>query len=153
MAAKKRCAVVFIHGLAKKPSPAKLEEIWLWGLGRADPNGEVFPNPNPGLDLDVEGIPGLFNYCADVFYGEDYETEFGSYYELSANEANNTEVPAENVSKVTGDIVPARPETPREQRFLEVFEQKMRAQQTPADLVPPARPRPKAVEPGQLEIA
>jgi hypothetical protein len=39
----------------------------------------VFPNPNPGIDLTVEGVPFFFNYCADVFYGEDCETEFGSY--------------------------------------------------------------------------
>ena len=152
MAAKKRCAVVFIHGLAKKPPIEKLEEIWRWGLERADPKGDVFPNPNPGIDLRVEGVLGLFNYYADVFYGEEYETEFASYYEKTADEANNTEVPAENVSQVTGDLVPPTPETPREQRFLEEFERKMREQPSPP--MPPAvHPRPKASAPGQLEIA
>jgi pimeloyl-ACP methyl ester carboxylesterase len=151
--AKKRCAVVFIHGLAKKPPIEKLKEIWKWGLERGDPKGDVFPNPNPGIDLGVEGVLDFFNYYADVFYGEDYEaeSELASYRE-NANEANNTEVPAENVSKVTGDIVPPTPETPREQRFLEEFERKMREQPT-APVPPAVRPRPKAAAPGQLEIA
>jgi hypothetical protein len=29
MPTKKRYTAVFVHGLAKKPAPAKLEEIWL----------------------------------------------------------------------------------------------------------------------------
>jgi len=36
MPIKKRCAVVFVHGLAKKPAPDKLEEIWRWGLMQDD---------------------------------------------------------------------------------------------------------------------
>jgi hypothetical protein len=152
MSMKKRYAAVFVHGLAKKPAPPKLEEIWLWGLGRDDPNGDVFSNPNPGIDLTVEGVPFLFNYYADVFYGEDYETEFGSYYESSSEAANETEVPPENVDKVAGEITPPRPETPREQRFLEEFERKLKEQPSPPT-VPPARPRPKAQVPGQFEIA
>ncbi len=152
MAAKKRCTAVFIHGLAKKPAPAKLEEIWRWGLSRPDPKGDVFPNPNPGIDLDLEGIPCTFNYYADVFYGEDHETEFGSYFESNPDQANETEVPPENTAKVTGEITEAQPETPREQRFLEEFERTLREQPSPP--VPPAaRPRPKAQAPGQLEIA
>jgi hypothetical protein len=31
MPAKKPYAAVFVHGLAKKPAPPKLEEIWLGG--------------------------------------------------------------------------------------------------------------------------
>ncbi|HEX7153389.1 MAG TPA: hypothetical protein VF618_18025 [Thermoanaerobaculia bacterium] len=152
MGPKKKYSVVFVHGLAKKPAPAKLEEIWRWALSRPDPKGDVFPNPNPGIDLDVDGIPGAFNYYADVFYGEDYETELQSYYESSSLEANETEVPSENATKVTGEITPPHPETPREERFLEEFERKLREQ--PAAPVPPsARPRPKAQAPGELEIA
>ena len=37
MPKKKRCAVVFVHGLAKKPPLEKLDEIWRWGLKRDDP--------------------------------------------------------------------------------------------------------------------
>jgi hypothetical protein len=152
MPTKRRYAAVFIHGLAKKPSPAKLEEIWLWGLSRSDPKGDVFPDPNPGIDLTVEGIPFLFTYYADVFYGDDHDTELGSYYESSAETANETEVPSENVTKVTGELMPPQPETKREQRFLEEFERKLSEQPSPP--TPPAvRPRPKAQVPGQLEIA
>jgi len=151
MAPRKRYALVFVHGLAKKPSPEKLEEIWRWGLMRDDPKGDVFPDPNPGIDLNEEGVPAFFNYYADVFYGTDYETEFGSYYESNADAANETEVPPENVSKVAGDITPPQPETPREQRFLEEFERKLSAQPLPPT-PPPTRPRPKADAPGQLEI-
>jgi hypothetical protein len=78
MASKKRYAVVFVHGLAKKPAPEKLEEIWRWALVRDDPKGDVFPNPNPGIDLNDEGVGAVFNYYADVFYGGEYETELGS---------------------------------------------------------------------------
>ena len=149
---KKRCAVVFIHGLAKKPAPEKLEEIWRWGLSRDDPRGDVFPNPNRGLDLNDEGVPATFNYYADVFYGTTYETEFQSYYEASADAANETEVPPENIQKVAGDITPPQPDTLREERFLEEFERKLSEQPTPP--TPPSlRPRPQADEPGQLEIA
>jgi len=152
MPARKPYAAVFVHGLAKKPAPPKLEEIWLWGLGRDDPKGDVFTNPNPGIDLNVGGVPFVFNYYADVFYGEDYETEVGSYYESNLEAANETEVPPENVSKVAGDLKPPVPETPREQRFLEEFERKLQQQPTPPT-VPPPRPRPKAAAPGELEIA
>lgn len=156
MAPSKRYAIVFVHGLAKKPSPEKLEEIWRWGLERNDPKDDVFPNPNPGIDLNEEGVPAIFNYYADVFYGTEYETEFGSYYEKNYESnpeaANETEVPPESVSKVVGEITPPQPETPREQRFLQEFERKLSEQ--PAPPTPPAiRPRPKADAPSQLEIA
>jgi hypothetical protein len=152
MPPKKRYAIVFVHGLAKKPVPEKLEEIWRWGLTRDDPKDDVFPNPNPGIDLNEEGVPAVFNYYADVFYGTDYETEFGSYYESNLEAANETEVPPENISKVAGEITPPLPETPREQRFLEEFERKLSEQPSPPT-PPAARPRPKADAPGQLEIA
>jgi hypothetical protein len=152
MPPRKRTAIVFVHGLAKKPAPEKLEEIWRWGLTRDDPRGDVFPNPNPGIDLNEEGVPAIFNYYADVFYGTEYETEFGSYYESNPDAANETEVPPENVSKVAGEITPPQPETPREQRFLEEFERKLSEQPSPPT-PPPTRPRPQADAPGQLEIA
>jgi hypothetical protein len=154
MPAKKQYAIVFIHGLAKKPSPEKLEEIWRWGIERPDPNGNAFPNPNPGINLNDEGVPCLFNYYADVFYGKNFETELGSYYEANANELNDTEVPVEKGEKITGDITPPQPETPREQKFLEELERKLREQPTPpVPPPPPGRPRPQAEVPGQLEIA
>ena len=50
-------------------------------MGRANPNPDVFPAPNRGINLGNIGVPHSFNYYADVFYGTDYETELDSYYE------------------------------------------------------------------------
>nr|WP_315393977.1 hypothetical protein [uncultured Duganella sp.] len=143
----KQYAIVFVHGLAKKPPVKKLEEIWRWGLGRSDPNNEAFPNPNPGIDLDVEGVLVHFNYYADVFYGDEYETEFDSYYE-----AERAVVQLGNLDDVAGELKPPRSVNERERRFLDEFERKMNAQPTP-----PAPPvvlsAPRVTEAAQLEIA
>jgi hypothetical protein len=40
---------VFVHGLPNG-QPQELEEIWRWALMRDDPEGDVFPNPNQGID-------------------------------------------------------------------------------------------------------
>jgi hypothetical protein len=143
MPAKRAAAVVFIHGLAKKPSPDKLREIWLWGLSRDNPMPTVFAPPNAGLDLATKGIPQRFNYYADVFYGTDYETEFDSYYE--SNEAGELE--AEGLTAVEPTLRPPKPVTPRERAFLRDFEAKLRAEAvlTPAPaLVAPVGPLPGA---------
>jgi hypothetical protein len=71
--------LIFIHGLAKKPEPAKLMEIWLWGLDSDNPKPEVFGFDNPGLNLETKARANQA-YWADVFY-TDHETELGSYYE------------------------------------------------------------------------
>jgi hypothetical protein len=143
----RKYAVIFVHGLAKKPPPAKLEEIWRWGLSRPDPNEEAFPNPNPGIDLDVEGVPALFNYYADVFYGEDYETEFGSYYE-----AETAVVRPEDLNAVAGQLQPPQPDDERERRFLAEFERKMSEQPTPPT-PPSVLAAPAVANAAQFEIA
>lgn len=74
-------AVVFIHGLAKKPPPPKLEEIVRWGLDTDDPKPEVFGYDNPGL-VTAEKLQLSLCYWADVFH-VDHETDFASYYESS----------------------------------------------------------------------
>lgn len=143
----KKYAIIFIHGLAKKPPPDKLAEIWRWGLSRSDPNNIVFPNPNPGIDLNDEGVPSFFNYYADVFYGDEYETEFDSYYE-----AENTVVQLDNLDEVVGDLTAPQPTSERERRFLAEFERKMQAQPTPP--TPPAlAAAPAATQAAQFEIA
>jgi hypothetical protein len=143
----RKYAIIFVHGLAKKPPPAKLEEIWRWGLSRPDPNGEAFPNPNPGIDLDVEGVPALFNYYADVFYGEDYETEFGSYYE-----AESAVVRPDNLDAVAGQLQPPQPDDERERRFLAELERKMSEQPTPPT-PPSVLAAPEVANAAQFEIA
>jgi hypothetical protein len=143
----KRYAVVFVHGLAKKPPPDKHEEIWRWGLSRPDPNSDVFPNPNPGIDLHVEGVPAVFNYYADVFYGEDYDRELDSYYE-----AENAVVQFDNLEQVAGELTSPQPATERERRFLAEFERKMKEQPTPP--TPPAMlEAPRVSDAAQFEIA
>ena len=133
MAPKRPFAIVFIHGLAKKPPPEKLKEIWLWGLSRDNPMPSVFASPNKGLALGTAGVPQLFNYYADVFYGVDYETEFDSYYE--ANEDN--EIALENLDKFESELDPPKPVTPRERAFLRNFEAKLAAN---AAVIPSERP-------------
>ena len=60
----KPVGVVFIHGLAKKPSPEKLEEIWLDGLGRDNPRPDCFAAPNPGVNPRLMEL----NVTADVTF-------------------------------------------------------------------------------------
>src|SRR5688500_6332276 len=87
MATKRKAAAVFIHGLAKKPPSDKLLEIWNWGLGRGNPMPHVFAPPNDGITLGAAGVPHRLNYYADVFYGEEYETDLASYYEAAGEQA------------------------------------------------------------------
>lgn len=143
----RKYAVVFVHGLAKKPPPDKLEEIWRWGLERSDPP-PPFDGKNPGIDLDTYGVPGFFNYYADVFYGTDYETAFESYFE-SESEAV---VKEENLDEVAGELVTPTPATTEEWKFLEEVERKMRTAPSPPE---PAglEAKPAAQEASQLEIA
>jgi hypothetical protein len=122
MSPKRSVASVFIHGLAKKPPPDKLKEIWLWGLSRDNPRPDVFAPPNVGVNLSDRGVPQRSNYYADVFYGIDYETDFDSYYELE----QGLEIAADGVAGIEPGLPLAEGVTPRERRFLEGFEAKMK---------------------------
>lgn len=149
MPAKRPCATVFIHGLAKKPSPEKLEEIWLWGLSRNNPMPSVFSPPNLGVDLPTHGVPQRFNYYADVFYGTNYETDFDSYYEAN----DEKELAAENLDHVESDLRLPQPGTPREHQFLREFEAELTAK---LELVPSessAEPRKREASGESYEIA
>lgn len=116
----RKYAIVFVHGLAKKPSPEKLEEIWRWGLERAD-TPPPFDGGNPGIDLDTLGVPSLFNYYADVFYGTDYETDLDAFYEAQ----NAAIVQQESFGLVAGELTPPTPVNVKEARFLAELERKM----------------------------
>lgn len=122
---KKRSAVVFVHGLAKKPAPAKLIELWLMGIKRDNPRPDVFAEPNKGINLETKGVPYEMNYYADVFYGQDYETEYASYFEAELEGAAQ-EIAADHLDEPTP--LP-RPETmtPREIDFIVTFEAKLEA--------------------------
>ncbi len=136
MPAKRPFCVVFIHGLAKKPAPEKLAELWLWGLKRDDPMPSVFASPNPGVDLATQGVPHLFNYYADVFYGTDYYVDIDSYYE-STDELEM--VATERLDRMEPDLDLPKPVTPRERAFLRNMEAKLTAAQalTPLEALSP----------------
>jgi pimeloyl-ACP methyl ester carboxylesterase len=120
----KPVAVVFVHGLARKPAPERLRDLWLEGLARGNPRPDVFAAPNEGLPLSTQGVPTSFSYYADVFYGTDYETDFASYYE-SDTEADA--IAAERLDVVEGALGASAPETPRERAFVRKLEAKLSA--------------------------
>ncbi|TWO66021.1 hypothetical protein FN976_26960 [Caenimonas sedimenti] len=168
---KKKYAVVFVHGLAKKPEPKELERIWRWGLERDDPQPDTFAPPNPGINLDTEGAPALFTYWADVFYGEDYETDNKAMFERNAESAvvsetlesfESTEsVTVESSTELAGKTQPPDPASvsAREKQFLGAFQLKLEAAQAASEArLPKRKARPgkrtvAATAPGQLEIA
>ncbi|MBS1819096.1 MAG: hypothetical protein JSU08_14275 [Acidobacteria bacterium] len=148
----KPVGVVFIHGLAKKPSPEKLEEIWLDGLGRDNPRPDCFAAPNPGVNLEVRGVPYRFNYYADVFYGTDYETEFASYYEIAETKVADEQ----GLKRIESELVPPTPTTPREKAFLESMEAKLDVAAVPTLAIEPEVKGGTPIGPGgsaELEIA
>jgi hypothetical protein len=131
---KRQSAVVFIHGLAKKPQPDKLQEIWNWALGRGNPMPDVFAAPNNGIALGAAGVPHRMSYYADVFYGEDFETDLDSYYESGSEQDL---LAAEGLT--AQDALPAPDATtPREQAFLIQFEAKLQAGLAKIPSQPPA---------------
>ena len=144
MASRTSVSVVFVHGLAKKPAPEKLKEIWLWGLGRDNPNPDVFRAPNKGVNLGVLGVPHYFNYYADVFYGTDYEVELDSYYELK----EEGEIEAEALDRTEPDLPWPKAVTPREKRFIRNVEDKLKA--SPAMVA--ARPAAKPGKPVKVTV-
>jgi hypothetical protein len=147
MPPKRKAAVVFVHGLARKPAPDKLKELWLEALGRNNPRPDTFVGPNDGLNLNAKGVPQAFTYYADVFYGTDYDTDIASYYE--ANEEKELE--NEGLTVIEPGLQGARPVTPRELAFVTRFEAKLTAA---AALKPLTAGAAEAVtEQSDLEIA
>jgi hypothetical protein len=125
-------ATIFIHGLAKKPAPDKLREIWLWGITRDNPNPAFFAPPNRGINSS-QGIPSFFNYYADVFYGTEYEMELESYYEADDELAI---LDGEHLNQIEPGLKLPQAVPPRERAFLRNFEGKLGA--SPVLTTPPA---------------
>ena len=138
-------AIVFIHGLAKKPPPDKLREIWIDWLGRGNPMPSAFPSPNAGLVLADEGIRDYFVYWADAFYGNDYNTDYSAYESLDGLEGLTAEV----LDASAPDLPP--PADARGAAFIASFEAKLRAQEVLRPTPPPSTN--EAVSPAGLEIA
>lgn len=151
MPAKRPYAAVFVHGLAKKPPPDKLKEIWLWGMTRGNPMPSVFAPPNAGVDFSTHGVPQHFNYYADVFYGTDYETNVSGYYEAD----DDKELATENLDRIETELRLPQPVTPREHEFLREFEAKLTAQLAllPSEPAPATEPRKATIGGEQYEIA
>jgi hypothetical protein len=146
MPAKRPVAVLFIHGLARKPAPEKLLELWQWGLSRGNPMPSVFAPPNEGLDLATDGVPHVLNYYADVFYGTDYETDLSAYEEGNLD----MELQAEGLDRLEEGLPLPTPKTEREAAFLEGLEAKLAANFIVDTVVTTVNPSPTASE---LEIA
>ena len=111
-----RCGVIFIHGLAKKPAPDVLERLWVDALNRDDPRPEVFGYENPGLGIHTAATIRSV-YWADVFYGEDYETDLSGYerrMESDALEAAEGETLAE-----LAQVELPQPKNEKERAFIE----------------------------------
>jgi hypothetical protein len=125
MSPKRRCGVVFIHGLAKKPPADKLLELWHWGISRDNPRPDVFAPPNQGINLGTKGVPSELNYYADVFYSTDYDTDISSYYEAEGDA--EAEIAADNLGPSEPPPVPPSSVTPAEQEFLTKFTAKLEA--------------------------
>ena len=136
MPAKRPVAVVFIHGLARKPAPEQLLDLWQWGLSRGNPMPSVFAPPNEGIDLVTHGVPHALNYYADVFYGTDYETDMSSYMEGNMD----LELRAEGLDRVEEDLPLPTPQTAREVAFLVGFQAKITANLIVDDAVTTASP-------------
>jgi hypothetical protein len=145
---KKRSAVVFVHGLAKKPAPDKLLELWLMGIARDNPRPDVFAPPNKGISLVTKGVPHEFNYYADVFYGTDYETDFTAYFEAE-NQGGESEIAADHLDDAPPHSV-LTPKTPQEAEFLLKFTAKLEANmETKVPLASVTDPTPSS----ELELA
>lgn len=148
MPARSTAAVVFVHGLAKKPPAAELLKLWRWGLARGNPNPVAFPNPHRGLDLATEGVPHALNYWADVFYGEDTETDFSSYYEAD----EDLELASEGLTALDAATLPP-PASAEGQRFVAAMEAELAAKAAVLPSAEPAAPVRAVVAGEELEIA
>ena len=99
-------AVIFVHGLAKKPPPAKLEEIWRWGLSRPDPNRGLFLTRTPASTSTWKVCRHSSTITRTYSTAKSSETEFGSYYE-----AESAVVKPDNLDAVAGELQPPSPTT------------------------------------------
>jgi len=111
-----RCAVIFIHGLSKKPAPDVLERVWVDALNRDDPKPEVFGYENAGLGIHTAATIRSV-YWADVFYGEDYETDLSSYERRIESDAFES-VEGETLEDLSAVALP-QPKTPEARAFVQ----------------------------------
>jgi hypothetical protein len=149
MPAKRCAAVVFIHGLAKKPPAVELIKLWQWALARDNPNPGAFAPPNKGLDLSTNGVPHELNYWADVFYGEDTESDFSSYYEAN----QDLELASEGLAGADAQTALPPPRSAEGARFVAAVQAKLAAHAALLPSAPPQAPVRATVAGADLEIA
>lgn len=147
-------AVVFVHGLSKKPPAVQLEEIWLWALARGNPMPPVFAPPNPGIDLAAASVPSFMTYYADVFYGDDVDTDLQAYLEADGGLEADL-----GIDGLLAPEAPAGPDPvgapPAAQEFLQRFQATLEDQfaQTAAQCTLHANVDVRLVASGELEMA
>jgi hypothetical protein len=120
-----KTTVVFVHGLAKKPSPENLRMLWLNALAANSPRPDVFGPNNEGLPLADLGFESVFAYWADIFYGTDYETDFASYLESSKPDEIVEAVSRTDDFEDGAAIALGSNITSREQHLLDVLDLQM----------------------------
>lgn len=130
---KAHAAVVFVHGLSKKPPKPKLEELWRWGLSRGNPNPQVFAPPNHGINLAGDGVPSFMNYYADVFYGADFDTDLASYFESDLGVESDLALDGLAGAEPLAGVALPDDLTPREQQFILALEGKLERQADATD--------------------
>jgi hypothetical protein len=131
-------AVVFIHGLAEKPAPDILKGLWIDAIARDNPRPEIFGLANLGLSLsnlaDIESL-----YWADVFYGENYETDLSSYERRLEGSGKVPEtVEGHPIDNMPDPTLPVG-KTPAQKKFLEGLSNRYQLNSTlPASFETPA---------------
>lgn len=140
------CHLIFIHGLAKKPPPDMLVKIWVDSLDKDNPKPLVFGYSNSGIKVE-QNVAYTLTYWADVFYGTDYETDYGSYEE-SIERADHYEGVERSTTIVPEDIKLPMPENEAEARFLEGFARKLGLDSSLPNTHEPDPEIPKRIEAG-----
>jgi len=96
--------VTFIHGLANKPVPQRLGELWQRALERDDSRPSDTPGSNRGIRFGSFGdLTWKMVYWADVFYAAPDPDESG--YEFDAAELSLEGVPADKAAALASPVI------------------------------------------------
>ena len=124
MPAKRPAAAIFVHGLAKKPPPEKLQEIWLWGLGRDNPMPTVFAPPELGPRYEHQGRAAALQLLRRrVLRHRLRDRVRVVLLRVERSEGDR----GRRSHRVEPELQLPKPVTPRERAFLRDFEAKLSA--------------------------
>jgi hypothetical protein len=122
-------AVVFIHGLARKPPKDDLHDIWRWALSQDNPRTDVFGTGNSSVFTRATVNTALC-YYANFFHGTNFETDLDSYFKLNDDSTQWHELNSSGNNGLEG-IVENEPEHSLEATaFQEKLVAKLRLQST-----------------------